>query len=221
MSRLIVLLCAVCGLWAADTPRIRYSKSFPGSTPAYVAITVDKNGSVQYTDAPDDQNPLTCQLAAQDAAEIFSLAEKLSYFTRPLESNLKVAFMGTKTFRYENGSQKSEVKFNFSEDPLARNLADWFERISESEQHRINLERSAKYDKLGVLNALLQFEVSLDRKRIVAADQFLPMLDRIAKGETYLHAARERAASMADAIRKGAAQQPAAAGSPDAGHTRP
>ena len=49
--------------------------------------------------------------------------------------------------------------------------------------------------------ALLQFESSWDRKHIVAADQFLPILDRIAKNESYLHEARLRAATMADTIR--------------------
>jgi hypothetical protein len=35
----------------------------------------------------------------------------------------------------------------------------------------------------------------------VAAEQFLPILDRIAKNESYLHEARLRAAKMADTIR--------------------
>jgi hypothetical protein len=35
----------------------------------------------------------------------------------------------------------------------------------------------------------------------VAPQQLLHMLDRIAKNETYMHMDRERAASLADAIR--------------------
>src|SRR5947207_2660748 len=62
-------------------------------------------------------------------------------------------------------------------------------------------ERAAKYDKLGVNKALLQLQMSFDRKRLVAPQQLLPMLDRIAKNDTYIHMARERAAGMADAIR--------------------
>jgi len=42
---------------------------------------------------------------------------------------------------------------------------------------------------------------AMDRNRIVAGEQFLPMLDRVAKNETYMHTARERAAEIADAIR--------------------
>ena len=44
----------------------------------------------------------------------------------------------------------------------------------------------------------------MDRKRLVGLEQFLPMLDRIAKNETYMHTARMKAAEMAAAIRGGA-----------------
>ncbi len=202
MKRLISILLLGPALLAADSlPRIYYSKSFPGSTPAFVAITVDKSGAGEYKEAPDDDNPLRFRLRETEAAEIFALAEKLSWFSRPLESPAKVAFMGTKTFRVESGPQKGEVKFNYSEDLDARALADWFERITESELHLITLERAAKYDKLGVNKALLQLQASFDRKRLVGLEQFLPMLDRISKNDSYLHMARERASGLAEQFR--------------------
>jgi len=197
---LAVLLC--CGaLGAQDGPRLFYSKSFPGSSPEFVSIRVDKSGEAEYKEAANDENPLKFKLKDDQVAEIFATAEKLAWFKRPLESPLKVAFMGTKTFRFENGAEKSEVKFNFSEDLDARLLTDWFERISESEQLYINLERAAKYDKLGVNKALLQLESAHDKKRLLAVEQFLPLLDRIQKNETYLHMARQRAAQLAEVFR--------------------
>ncbi len=199
--RAIVFLFAAVALSAADLPRIVFSKSFPRSRPEYVAIAVDKQGRAEYKEAPDDENPLVFKLDPKEAVEIFALSEKLGYFSRPLESGLKVAMTGIKTFRYENGDEKKEVKFNYSQDPEAQKLLDWFERISETAQHYINLERAAKFDKLGVNQALLYLQISRDRGRLVAAEQFLPLLDRIAKNETYMHMARERAASLADDIR--------------------
>ena len=196
----LALLWCVC-LGAADAPRIGFSKSFPGSVPAYMAITVDRAGAGEYKEAENDDNPVRFQLSGAEAAEIFGMAEKLGYFDHPLESGLKVAFMGAKTFRYEDGARKSEVKFNYSEDLTARALADWFERIAESEQLFNGLEISAKYDKLGVMRALLLLESSYDRKRLVNLQQYLPLLDRIAKNESYMHQARERAAGLADQIR--------------------
>jgi hypothetical protein len=194
-------LAAAAAAWCADVPRIAYTKSFPGSAPAYIGIVLDKAGTGEYREAPDEENPLRFKLRETEAAEIFGLVEKLENFRRPLESPLKVAFMGTKTFRLENGTEKGEVKFNFSEDPSARALQDWFERISESEQHYINLERAVKYDKLGVFKALLLLEASLDRKRLVGTEQYHPLLDRVVKNESYMHTARVRAAGIADAIR--------------------
>jgi len=200
------LLLAVFGItalggFAADLPKITYSKSFPRSVPAYVEIWVDRDGRGEYKEAPEDEAPLKFQLGDKETAGIFDLAEKLGRFTRPVESNLKVAFTGAKTFRWESASEKHEVKFNYSLDPVAQGLWDWFERITESELRLIDLQRTAKFDKLGVNQALLQLEAARDRNRLVAAAQYLPLLDRISKNETYLHMARERAASLADAIR--------------------
>jgi len=195
------LALAAIPLFAADAPRLFFSKSFPGSVPAYVEIGVDRSGNAVYKQAPNDDQPLKFQLAESDANEIFGLADKMGRFDHALEAPVKVAFMGMKTFRSEAGAEKHEVKFNYSEDLAAQALLDWFERISETEQHVINLERAVKYDKLGVNQALLLLQISYERKRLVAPQQLLPMLDRVAKNETYMHMARERAAGLADAIR--------------------
>jgi hypothetical protein len=93
------------------------------------------------------------------------------------------------------------VKFNYSEDLEAKALLDWFERISETERALIELERTVRFDKLGVQDAILRIEVERDQKRLVAEEQFLPMLDRIVKNESYLHMARTRAAALAESIR--------------------
>jgi hypothetical protein len=197
-----ILLLAAALASAAGQPRIFYSKSFPNSVPAYAQITLEANGDGEYKEAPDDELPLKFHLAEAEVRTVFELAEKLDHFKRPLETQLKVAFMGTKTFRWENGDQKGEVKFNFSEDLSAQAILDWFERMAESAQLRIELERSAKYDRLGVDKALRSLWSAMDRKRVVAPEQYLPMLDRIANNESYMHTARMKASEMAETIRK-------------------
>ena len=186
---------------AADGPRIVYSKSFPNSVPAYTQIILDRGGNAEDREAVDDELPLKFKLDETAVAAVFDLADKLEHFKHPLDSALKVAFMGEKTFRYENGAEKNEVKFNFSEDLSAQALLDWFERMSESAQHRIDLERAAKYDKLGVDKALRLLWSAMDRKRLVGLEQYLPMLDRIVNNDTYMHTARAKAAEMAESIR--------------------
>jgi hypothetical protein len=189
-------------LFGASLPKITYSKSFPGSVPAYVAVEIASDGTTVYRETPDDANPITFQMSPEDTKEIFDLAEKLDHFKRPLDANLKIAFMGAKTFRFEDGAGKYETKFNYSQDEDAKTLLDKFERVTETQLLFFDLERTMRFDKLGVNRALLQLEMALDRKRLVGRERFLPLLDRIAKNETYMHMARERAASMADFFRK-------------------
>ena len=163
---------------------------------------VEKSGDAVYQEAVDDDLPLKFKLKPEDTAAIYELAAKLDHFKHSLEAPIKVAFMGTKTFRYVDGDEKTEVKFNYSEDPSAQQLQDWFERMAESAQRRIELERAAKYDHLGVDQALNGIEQSFENGRVVAPEQYLPMLDRVAKNETYMHQARAKAAELAEYIRK-------------------
>jgi len=202
--RLVCVLAAAAVLHAASVPRISFTKSFPGSVPGYVSIWVDKNGIGEFNDSPGpEQPPVPFRLTAQETGAIFSLAAKLGDFSRPLESGLKVAFTGEKVFRYQDGVANHEVKFNYSQDPDAQLLADWFERLAETSLHAINLERTARYDRLGLDKALLQLQVSVDRGRLAGAQQLLPILDRIAKTQSTFNRVRERAAAIAGMIRAG------------------
>ena len=212
MRSIAVFVAMLAPVLAQAAPRLVFTKSFPGSTPPYVEISVEKDGSVVYKEAPDDNNPISIHLTQADADAMFSLADKLNQFADPLEANIKVAFMGKKTFRYEDpaGSEKHHVEFNYSADLNAQALLDWFEKIAESERDFIELERTVKYDKLGVQNALLQIQATQDQKRLMAPQQFLPLLDRVVKNESYMNIARQRAALFAQDVRT----QQAPAGAP-------
>ena len=63
---------------ASSTP-----SRFPGSVPAYVQVTVEKNGEAEYREAPDDELPLKFKLTEAETAEVFGLAEKLDHFKHP------------------------------------------------------------------------------------------------------------------------------------------
>jgi len=200
------LLVAVAGMAAAaDVPRISYTKIFPGSDPAYMATTIDRTGAVTYRETKDEE-PEMFQMEADAVKAIFDLADKLDHFKKPLESGLKVARTGDKTFRWENGAEASEVKFNYSLDENAKTLQDWFERVSESERALMLLRRNIRFDKLGVNDAVLRIDAAWSQKRLVGRGQFLPLLDRVAKNDTFINLARERAARLADTMRADSAK---------------
>ena len=197
----ILALCAAAAFADDPLPRVVFTKSFPGSVPAWYSITVDQSGAAEYREDPKDENPVRFHMSESDTGQIFALADKLDHFKRKLESGLKVARMGDKTLHWEKGADSSSTTFNFTEDLDGRTITDWFERICETERHLIDLERVVKYDKLGVNEALLQLEITLDHKRLIAPEQFLPMLDRVVKNESFMHLARQRAAEIASQIR--------------------
>jgi hypothetical protein len=201
MKLVPLVLCIAAQAASSANARLVYTKSFPGSSPAYVSITVERNGQVSYKEEVDDDDPEKFQLEGAGTEMMFDLAARLDHFKHPVESGLKVANMGVKTFRWEDGDASSEQKFNYSTDENAKALWDWFEAITETERLFAELKRAARHDKLGVHDALIHIEATWIQRRLTGADQFLPLLDQIAQNEIYLHMARQRAAILGEAIR--------------------
>lgn len=201
--RLAAVLAASLGMaaWAQDAPRITFSKSFPGSVPAFYAISVERTGAATYNESEDPDNAEKLQVEANLVTEMFDMADRLEHFGKPLESGLKVANMGMKTLRWEAGAARSEAKFNYSTSEDVKLLSDRFERIAESMRTLLELRRAIRHDRLGVNAAVLKIQGLWESKRLVGTAQMLPVLDQVAKDEVYIHMARERAARIADAIR--------------------
>jgi hypothetical protein len=200
----LAFLLAASALSLAAEPRLFLSKRFPHSQPEYAELRIERDGRVEYRETADEV-PLRVKLNREETDAIFDLVERCDRFRKPLESELKVAQMGEKLFRWEDGDQKHEIKFNYTQDLAGQALLDWYEKIVESETYLISLERTARYDVLGVNQSLLQLEAGYDKKRLVSIEQYLPMLDRITKNEKYMNMARERAARLAEAFRSAAA----------------
>lgn len=199
--KLAFLVCCAAAASFAAVPRITFTKAFPGSTPAYVCVSVERTGAMLYKEAEADPQPVTAQLQDTETQTLFDLAGKLNYFHDPIESGLKVANTGKKTFRYEDDhGATSETVFNYSQNLVAQHLLDLFEQIATSERAYIDLDRTARYDKLGVNDALAEIESLWLRKQLTAPAQFIPLLNRVANHETYMHLARDRAARLRDAF---------------------
>ncbi len=149
---LAALLAAVAlGIAGAqEAPRITFSKSFPGSQPAFFLITVERTGVASYNESQDPDNAEKLQLEPSVASEMFQMAERLDHFNKPLESGMKVANMGEKTLRWEGGGETWESKFNYSTNEDAKLLADRFEAIAVCAQTLLELRRSIRHDRLGV-----------------------------------------------------------------------
>lgn len=196
MIRLALFISLCLPLIAADAATITFLKTFPGSKPEYVEITLKADGEAVYKEAVDDERPQPFKLHEEETKTVFLLAEKLDYFKRQLESGLPVARMGDKTLRWQQGTQHHEAKFNYSTDLDAQTMQDWFERMSESVNLLFDLERTAKFEPLGVNQSLLRLEAAYDKKRLLGFEMYYPLLNRVIKNDKYLNMARERATRL-------------------------
>lgn len=181
--------------------QIFFSKSFPRSKPEYYEVTVDSTGKASYREDQVDEDPLEFTLSESERREVFELAERLGRLQGSLQSELKVAFTGTKTLRYTSASgEVKETSFTYSTDQDAQAIVVWFEKAGETERHRLELERVVQFDPLGVNKALLQFQSSFDDGRVLAAQQFVPILKTIGGQSKFMHMDRARAASLIERI---------------------
>ena len=155
-----------------------------------------------YKEAPDDENPVRLQIAARRRRAMFALAEKLDHFKRPLEANLKVANMGMKTFRFEAWCHQERDRNSTSPSIRTRkhcSIGSKAHRIA-APALRPRTDRKVR-PASGSTRRCCRLRRRLERKRLVGTERFLPLLDRIAKNEAYLHMARERAAIAGRRIR--------------------
>jgi hypothetical protein len=195
--RLLIIAAASCAtLWAA-TPRLIFTKTFPGSVPEYICVNVDRTGALEYKESPTDNQPLKANLQADDIEPLFVMAQKLDFFRSPVESGLKVANTGKKVFRYEaEDGTGTEVAFNYSTNETAQQLLQRFEQIAATERAYLELDRTIRYDKLGVNDALASVESLWLHKQLAAPQQFIPLLTRIEMHDTFMHLVRDRAAKL-------------------------
>jgi hypothetical protein len=192
------LLVAAPLSWAGDGV-IFYSKSFPGSKPAYMEIEIQPDGRAQYKESAGDEAPVKFQLLPDEVKTIQELAGKLEFFQRNLESGLPVARMGEKTYRWTdaaNSTVRHETKYNYTQDLDAQALQDWFERMTETVNLFYELDRTVRFEPLGVNKALLQLESAWDRKRLIGWELYTPLLNRVVKNDRYLNMDRERAGRL-------------------------
>jgi hypothetical protein len=132
---------------------------------------------------------------------MFELAAQLNNFRGlQLDVHRRIANLGQKTFRYEQGEQTYEVAFNYTLNATANQLMQIFEGLARQQEHLIKLERRMRYDRLGVNEALLQFESDLNRKLLPEPERLLPALAKIAGDSRFVDIARQRARALAERI---------------------
>ncbi len=199
-----VLLLFPASLFSADGATITYRRVFKSSSPEFIEIKVGENGACSYDIRQLDEapSPQPMEVGSLLRAKIFELAAQLNNFRgQQLDIRRRIAYLGEKTFRYEKGGQAYETSFNYTLNVTANQLMQIFEGLARQQEHLATLLRRMKYDRLGVNDALMQFESDLNRKILPEPERMLPTLEQIANDARYVEIARQRARSLAERIR--------------------
>jgi hypothetical protein len=80
-------------------------------------------------------------------------------------------------------------------------LLDIFEGLSRQQSDLSDLQRTMRYDRLGVNDVLGQIEKDYNRNLLPDPARLLPALDQLAADVHYVNIARERARTLAGRIR--------------------
>jgi len=188
----------------AASPTITFRKVFKQSYPEFIEIKVTEDGSSTYDIRQMDEqpNPTPFEVSHALVEKIFRLAHDLHDFNGvELDVHRKIANLGQKTFRYENGAETHEVTFNYTLDNTANQLLDVFEGLGREEVDLDSLQRTMKHDRLGVNDALIRVETDYNGKLLPQPELLLPLLDQLAADEKYVDIARDRARALAARIR--------------------
>ena len=218
VSLVVVVFCVLSATWSvAATPRasgpgpgpgaakVTFRRIFQGSSPEFIEVTVqsDSNGAT-YEIRQLDEDPGAQPFEVGEAlrSKIFALTQQLNEFQgQDLDVHRKIANLGEKTFRWQQGNVSHETKFNYTLNSAATQLLQIFEGLARQQEHYALLERRIRYDRLGINDALLQFESDLNRGLIPEPQRLVPLLEQISSDTKFVEIARQRAQSLVDRMR--------------------
>jgi len=212
LHRGVIFSLALC-LWAAAMPAVAapasgvftYRRVFKSSTPEFIEIKIPENAgnaSYEIRQLDEDAGSTPFEIGAELRAKIFQLAGELHHFKGlDLDVHRKIANLGEKTFRWEAPGESYEVKFNYTLNTQATQLLQICEGLARQQELLDLLNRRMKYDRLGVNDALLQFENDMSKGVLPEPQRALPLLDQIAGDSRFVEIARQRARALAERVR--------------------
>jgi len=203
----LVVICFVNSpLAAAQSATLTFRRVFPASTPEFIEITVREDSDAatyEIRQLEEEPGASPFEVSAALRAKMFSHAAELHHFQGlDLDVHRKIANLGEKTFRWEQGAVAHETKFNYTLNSSASQLLQIFEGLARQQEHYALLTRRMRYDRLGINDALLQFESDLNRGLMPEPKRLVPLLDQISSDPRVVDIARQRARSLADRLRR-------------------
>ena len=205
----LLLLCvAPFSVTAATSPSgnwFSYRRVFKSSVPEFIEIRIQENSTAatyEIRQLDEDAGATPFEIGPALRGKIFQLVSELHHFKGlDLDVHRKIANLGEKTFRWDAGTESNQVKLNYTLNSAATQLLQICEGLARQQELIELLQRRIKYDRLGVNDALLQFENDLSKSVLPEPERALPLLDQIASDPRFVEIARQRSRALAERIR--------------------
>jgi hypothetical protein len=182
---------------SSQIAKVTFRRVFQGSSPEYIELCIwddAKTATYEIRQMEDDPGSAPFEVGESLRTKIFGLSAQLHNFQgQDLDVHRKIANLGEKTFRWEQGSVAHETKFNYTLNPAAAQLLQIFEGLARQQEHYELITRRMRYDRLGIYDALLQFESDLNRGLLPEPQRLVPLLEQIANDPKFVDVARKRA----------------------------
>ena len=178
-------------------PTITFTRNWDEAQPSFLKIETDSAGRARYeSQDPKTQEPYTEDFTLSRATreKIFDLAEKTNFFNGNFDfKQHKIAFTGTKTLAYHDGTHNGQTTYNWSQNQSIEQLSNLFIAISNTIEAGRKLDYLIHYDKLGLDHQLEAMETQAGSGQMIELQAVLPALQEIASKPTYMHIAQQRA----------------------------
>ncbi len=182
-----------------------YRRIFKSSVPEFIEIKIPENSeraTYEIRQLDEDPGASSFEIGPALRTKIFELIGQLGRFKGlDLDVHRKIANLGEKTFAWSSGTESYEVRFNYTLNSSATQLLQICEGLARQQELLELLQRRAKYDRLGVNDALMQFESDLNKGILPEPVRALPVLDLIAGDSRFVEIARQRARALAERLR--------------------
>src|SRR5262245_21372855 len=191
---------------SSQAAKVTFRRIFQGSAPEYIELCIwddAKNATYEIRQMDDDPGSAPFEVGEPLRAKIFGLTAQLHNFQGlDLDVHRKIANLGEKPFRWEQAGVSHETKFNYTLNSAASQLLQILEGLAPQQEPYELITRRMKYDRLGIYDALLQFESDLNRGLLPEPQRLVPLLEQIANDPKFVDVARKRAQLLSGRIER-------------------
>jgi hypothetical protein len=203
---LLVILVFAGKFTSAQSPAsVGFTLDFPGSIPDHYMIVVFADGHATYDSTgkltPDaeagDPFHLDFHVAPETKTKVFDLAAKAKYFEGKVDSGKKnLASTGDKTLTYQDGSRKTEARYNYSPNVAVQELTSLFQNTSTTLEFGRRLAYYHQYQKLALDEELKRMDEMNRSGEMAELQAIAPILKEIIADQKVINVSRARAQKL-------------------------